>query len=446
MPTASEVIITWSMQVGATLTVSYQYTGDNPEWATEYQWYRNGEAIIGETSNTYTLLITDQTCDIICAVCPIDDQGNVGQLAFSEPLDIQYYAVTVEPIEKQYIVKLYNANMQFVKVLPAGLITNDISFTESIDAGQGEMSLNVNLPIDTNYFNGIRYCKVYVSDNTGVDNLLIYSGWLSKVSRVYSNQKENIQVIFLSLYSLLQGVIIRKDGLQNGDSVFTKTWDPADILKFIIDYFVSIYPNTLSYTASSIDTYGTSITLEFNTNNCGDAIQNLVNGLSYYLFVWADGVVHFHPTPVSATHLLTYEKDITALTVPEDKEKVANTVQVTYNDNSVSTPTSIATDPTSISLYGVKEVVLSREDLTNQTSAELYRDEYLNEHKNEVQNIQLTVSCLYPIENIHPGDTVKIRNNDLNIDNAQIYKVTYKYEQVQVTLNYYTNIAEQIFN
>jgi hypothetical protein len=64
---------------------------------------------------------------------------------------------------------------------------------------------------------------VYVRDNTGVDNLLIYSGWLSKVSRVYSNQKENIQVVFLSLFSLLQEVIIRKDGLQNGDSVFTKT-------------------------------------------------------------------------------------------------------------------------------------------------------------------------------------------------------------------------------
>lgn len=100
--------------------------------------------------------------------------------------------------------------------------------------------------------------------------------------------------------------------------------------------------------------------------------------------------------------MLTYEKDITALTVPEDKEKVANTVQVTYSDNGTSTPTSIATDPTSISLYGVKEVVLSREDLTNLASAELYRDEYLNEHKNEVQNIQLTVSCLYPIENVHP--------------------------------------------
>lgn len=146
--------------------MAYQYTGDNPEGATEFQWYRNGEAITGATSNTYTLLLTDQSCDIICAVCPIDDQGNVGEVAISEPVDVQYYSVTVEPIEKQYIVKLYDSSMQFVKVLPAGLITNDISFTESIDAGQGEMSLNINLPIDTNYFNGIRYCKVYVSDNT----------------------------------------------------------------------------------------------------------------------------------------------------------------------------------------------------------------------------------------------------------------------------------------
>ena len=202
----------------------------------------------------------------------------------------------------------------------------------------------------------------------------------------------------------------------------------------------------MSYTNESVETYGTSITLEFNTNNCADALKNLVNGLSYYMFVGADGVVHFHPTPTSAIHLLTYEKDVTALTVPEDKEKVANKVQVVYYDNGVEAYTGIATDPTSISMYGVKEVMLSRTDLTNLASAELYRDEYLNEHKNEVQNIQVTVSCLYPIENIHPGSTVKIRNKDLNINNAQIYKVTYQYEQMQLTLNYYTNIAEQIFN
>lgn len=442
MPEASDVIITWSMEVGATLTVSYQYTGDNQEGATEFQWYRNGEAIIGETGNTYTLLLTDQSYDIICAVCPIDDQGNVGEVAYSEALEVQYYPIA-EPVEKQYIVKLYDSGMAFVKVLPAGLITNDISFTESIDAGQWELSLNVNLPIDTNYFSGVRYCKVFVSDNTGLDNQLIYTWWLSKVSRVFSNNKENIQAIFLSIYSLLEDVIL-KDGSNN--TTFSKTWDPANILKFIIDYFTSIYPGILSYTAGSIDTYGSSITIQFDGITCAKAIQNLVNDLNFYVYVGADGVVNFHDTPVSATHKLTYEKDVTALTVPEDREQIANKVTVIYQNSGVTAYTSTATDATSIATYGVKEVLLSREDLESTASAELYRDQYLQQYKDLRENISITVSTLYPIEGIHPGDTIKVRNLDLNIVNAQVNKVTYKYEQVQLQLEYYKTLAQEIFN
>lgn len=442
MPEATDVIITWSMEVGATLTVSYQYTGDNQEGATEFQWYRNGEAIIWETSNTYTLLLTDQSYEIICAVCPIDDQGNVGEVAYSEPLEIQYYPIA-EPVEKQYIVKLYDGNMAFIKVLPAGLITNDISFTESIDAGQWELSLNINLPIDTSYFNGVRYCKVFVSDNTGVNDLLIYTWWLSKVSRVFSNNKENIQAIFLSIYSLMEDVIL-KNG--SGDVTFSKTGDPADILKFIIDYFTSIYPGILSYNASSIDSYGSSITIEFDGITCGQAVQNLVNDLNYYVYVWADGVVNFHDTPGSATHKLTYEKDVTALTVPEDREQIVNKVTVWYKDGTDYVYTDTATDATSIINYWVKEVLLSRQDLESQTSAELYRDQYLQQYKDLRENISITINTLYPIESIHPGDTVKVRNLDLNIVNLQVSKVTYKYEQVQLQLEYYKTLAQEIFN
>jgi hypothetical protein len=51
-------------------------------------------------------------------------------------LTIQIYSTEIKPIEKQYIVKLYDENMDFLKVIPAGIITNDISFNETIDAGQ----------------------------------------------------------------------------------------------------------------------------------------------------------------------------------------------------------------------------------------------------------------------------------------------------------------------
>ena len=442
MPEANDVIISWTIAVWSVLTVAYSYTGDNPEWSTEFQRYRNGEAITGETWNTYTIKITDQSCDIVCAVAPVDSQGNIWEIAYSNALTIQIYSTEIKPIEKQYIVKLYDANMDFVKVIPAGIITNDISFNETIDAGQWEVKLNLVLPIDTDYFDGVRYCKIYMNDNKGTTDLLIYSWRLSQVQRQYSNQKENITAVFLSLRSLLDTVILR----DWTDPTFSKTGDPANTIKFIIDYFNTIYPWILSYTAESIDDYWSSVTIQFDWISCQKALKNLVNWLSFYLYIWADGVVQYHDTPNSATHLLTYERNINALTIPENNEEIINVVQVLYEINGEKYETSIATDPTSIWLYGQREILLNRADLPDQTSAELYRDNYLTENKDMKRNISITVNTLYDIETIHPWQTVKITNLWLNIENAQIQNVKYTYEQATLTLEYYTNIGDQIFN
>lgn len=442
MPEANDVIISWTIAVWSVLTVAYSYTGDNPEWATEFQRYRNGEAITGETWNTYTIKITDQSCDIVCAVAPVDNQGNIWEIAYSNTLTIQIYSTEIQPIEKQYIVKLYDWSMNFLKVIPAGIITNDISFNETIDAWQGELKLNLVLPIDTDYFDGVRYCKVYMNDNKGTTNLLIYSWRLSQVQRQYSNQKENITVVFLSLWALLDTVILRNWT----DPTFSKTGDPANTIKFIIDYFNTIYPWILSYTAESIDNYWSSITIQFNWISCQKALKNLVNWLSYYLFIWADGVVQYHDTPNSATHLLTYERNINQLTIPENNEKIVNVVQIIYNIDDVDYETWIIQDTSSILQFGYREGLIRRSDLKNEASAEKYRDNYLTENKDLKKNIQVVVNTLYKIETIHPWQTVKITNLWLEIENAQIQNVKYTYEQTTLTLEYYTSIWQEIFN
>ncbi len=425
------VYIDWNIEVWWTLTVHY----DN---GTEFQWYRDNQAIIWETNSTYTLLITDQWHEITCAVYDNWD------IEVAEPIFIDYYSLEVKPIEKEYIVKLYDWNMNFIKVLPASLITNDISFSESIDAWQGELQLNVNLPIDTDYFDNIRYCKVFVSDNRSLDNQLLYSGWLSKVSRTFSNNKENIQTTFLSLYTLLNDIYF----MQNWELSFQIEDDPSEIIKTIIDYFDTFYPGILTYTNSSIDSYWSDVYLEFNSNTCEEAIKNLMEWLNYYLFVWADWVVHFHSTPLTITHNFTYEKDITALTIPEDYEQVANAVRSKYQEEwwTQTFITSVATDNTSISKFWRKEVIIESNWAYWETAWNTYRDSYLAEYKDWKKNISLTVNTLYPIESIHPGDTIRIRNIDLDISNLKISKVEYTYEKAKLNLEYYTSIAQQIFN
>lgn len=442
MPEANDVIISWTIAVWSVLSVQYTYSWTNPEWSTEFQRYRNGEMISGETSNTYTIKITDQSCDIVCAVAPVDDQGNIWEIAYSNALTIQIYSTEIKPIEKQYIVKLYDENMDFLKVIPAGIITNDISFNETIDAGQWEVKLNLVLPIDTDYFDGVRYCKIYMNDNKGTTDLLIYSWRLSQVQRQYSNQKENITAVFLSLRSLLDTVILRNWT----DPTFSKTGDPANTIKFIIDYFNTIYPWILSYTPESIDDYWSSVTIQFDCISCQKALKNLVNWLSYYLYIGADGVVHYHDTPATATHLLTYERDINTLTIPENNEEIANVVQVIYSLSGVETWTSIVQDDESVWKYGQREALIRRADLKDETSADLYRDNYLNENKNLKKNIKVEVNTLFPIETIHPWQTIKIANLGLNIDNAQIQNVKYTYEKTTLTLEYYTSIWQEIFN
>lgn len=425
------IYIDWNIEVWWTLTVHY-------ENGQEFQWYRNWEKIVWEENDTYTLLITDQWQEITCVV---RDWTN---FETAEPVYIDYYNLEVKPIEKEYIVKLYNWSNNFVKVLPASLITNDITFSESIDAWQWQLSLNVNLPIDTDYFDNIRYCRVYVSDNRNLDNHLLYSGWLSKVNRTFSNNKENINAVFLSLFTLLNDVYF----VQDWEMIFQIEDDPANIIKTIIDYFDTLYPWILSYTSWSIDTYWTDVYLEFDTMTCGEALKSVMNWLSYYMFIWADWVIQFHDTPTTITHNFTYERNITALTIPEDYEQVANAVRARYSFIwwSHTGITDVATNASSIAKFGRKEIIISNENLYWQVAGETYRDSYLNEYKDWKKNISLTVSTLYPIESIHPWDTVRIRNIDLDIKDLQISKIDYTYEQVKINLEYYTSISKQIFN
>lgn len=423
----------WSL-----LLASYQSTiGNLGEVA--FQWYVDWIAIEWANEMTHKAL---QAGEYIVAVLPSTTQGEQGAIRYSEAFLIEEIKKE-KPIEKEYLVKLYDSKLNFVKVCPLSIITNDISFSESINAGQGELTLNLNLPIDTDYFENVKYIRVYVNDSQGLEDHLIYSWYLSKYSRIYSNNRENIQAHFLSLFSLFNEIYYK----QGGETTFRKKWDPAIILREIVDQVKEVYPNLFSYSSESIVNYWESVELEIKDKKCGDLIAEIVWGTNYWFFLWADGVVHYKPKPSQISHYFTYERDVKALTIPTDFEQVVNAVRVQYWY--IGWPhswiTQFAENTESIKKFWRKEITIANQSLHWEASANLYRDQYLLQHSKGKQNISLTVNSLYQLEKIHPWDLIKIRNLGVEVSGLQVASVSYSYEQATLKLEYATTLWKEIF-
>lgn len=78
-------------------------------------------------------------------------------------------------LQKEYNVKIYTLAGVFVRVIPGKLIMNPISFSESMNAGQGELRLKLALDIDSTLVAYNQVIKVYESDKEHTARV-IYTG------------------------------------------------------------------------------------------------------------------------------------------------------------------------------------------------------------------------------------------------------------------------------
>nr|DAE92677.1 MAG TPA: hypothetical protein [Caudovirales sp. gcode 4] len=426
-------------KIWAVLLASYQSNiGNLGEVA--FQWYVDGVSIEGANERVLQVL---QAGEYVVAVLPHTSEGETWEMITSAGFRVEEFEIQ-EPIQKEYMIKLYDQHLNFVKVCPVSIVTNDISFSESINAGQGELTLNLNLPIDTNYFENVKYIKVFVNDSQGLEDHLIYSWYLSKYVRIYSNNRENIQAHFLSLFSLFNEIYYK----QGGETTFRKNADPAVILREIVDQVSAAYPGLFSYTAESIVNYGQSVELEIKDKKCGDLIAEIVSGTNYRFFVWADGIIQYKPKPSHISHYFTYERDVKALTIPIDFEQVVNAVRVQYWY--IGWPhswiTQFAENAESIQKFWRKEITIVNQSLHWEASANLYRDQYLLQNSKGKQNISLTVNSMYQLEKIHPWDLIKIRNLGVEVSGLQVSSVSYSYEQAVLKLEYTTSLWKELLS
>ncbi len=196
--------------------------------------------------------------------------------------------------------------------------------------------------------------------------------------------------------------------------------DPSDILKDIVLKY-NQQGGDLSYSGSSIDTTGTVVSYEFNTNTILEAINKIIElcPVNWYWYVdYETNYIHLHELNKEPDHIFSLEKDLIDAKFEKRVEDVINTIYFTGGETSPGVnffkKYQIAG---SVSRYGIRAMKYSDQRVTVDSTAQTIANSIL-ENKSEPE-LRITLEVLdsnnnqgigYDIESIKVGDVVAVRN------------------------------------
>lgn len=82
-----------------------------------------------------------------------------------------------------------------------------------------------------------------------------------------------------------------------GNYIFTKAQELATSIQNVASSFNSQYSNLITFSAgTSIENTGiTGTTLSFSYDKCNAALKKIADTGTYWWYIGADGVLHYHP-------------------------------------------------------------------------------------------------------------------------------------------------------
>lgn len=264
----------------------------------------------------------------------------------------------------------------------------------------------------------------FASTYKTVEDVPIYAGILSQVDRVIKPGQEVHKLDILGLQTILNYKLY----LYSGSTSFTRTADPAVMIKEILDF----YPDYFYYDGSSIPNYGTTLSIQFDNVRCFDAIKTILDTTGRSIQRDADGLVTFFNQSASPTadHVLDFRKDIVEITKKEDRTEVVNSVKVKRASGTVT-----ASDAASQALYGVLEAYVDASKLNNSTTANAFASAYIVKYKNPKAKIAIEVNSNYDIGSIKPGNAIKLQGDPTSIGTRYIDKLEFTPSSLKIWLD-----------
>lgn len=320
-----------------------------------------------------------------------------------------------------------------------GVVNDFPSFTNTIDMGYSDLSLDITHTLSTlpSYIDYMKLIKVYVIK--GSAETLIYQGWIEEIKQKLTGL---ISIRLIPINKLIQRLDY-KDG--SSYSVSHSSVTPDVVLKDIVDNFQSrnssTYGNFLSYTVSSIPTINSSnISPTFTREKMSKAFQDTMEDIDiegYHYRYGANGLVTVKQKPSSYTHTfnrLTHVIDGTLI------GSVAEIINESYLDSdNLGSPSSYS-DLTSQSNYGIVERTQADNRYSDTTHADAkVESDVLNNKDAKEGFIDLEINNNYDIESVMPLDTCRVvqmpAGIDYNDNNMLIVAVSYQGAKIKLSIN-----------
>lgn len=342
-------------------------------------------------------------------------------------------------IKKNYQIKVYWLDGVFKRTISPSIIMNTIAFDSQINGWQWQLSLNLNVTIDNDWFAMGDFVKVFCFDETHIDWRIVYTGAISRISRQFTKQGEYIQLICIGIFAFMTRIFF-KDW---SNYVFNKTQDPWQTIIDMIDYFKTVYP-WIDLSTSEIDLFWSNISLDFNYTKCNDVLKNIQAITSdFYFYIWPDLSVEYKESYVNPTnHRLKIANQIDEIRIEESIESTTNSVFILYK-TAVEWPIEDTTSKTKYWLIQNKVIFPLIVDIPWATTA---WNKYIAENKDERKQITITINSKYDIESIKPWDTLTILNTDYSFDKLQVQRITYTPDNIIVNVNKYETFAQSVLS
>lgn len=292
-------------------------------------------------------------------------------------------------------------------------VIDDPKFSAEINGGLGQMTVRLARSVfNTGITNDIVLgyeVDVMAYDADSPLGTRVYTGTIISYEPVVDGSDEYVEVVLFSNMNSLSDTIAKDN---SGNTTFTETGDPGTILKHLVDR----YGGKITYSSTSIDLAGVSLTVKFNTMTWLDAITSVVSlsPTDWYFYVGADNLLHFHKRLTTATHKLTLGRNLLQLNFTSSIESLKNNVIVVGGGTPALLKEYSNTD--SIATYGKKTQLIYDTNITSTSQAQAAALKVLNEQSAVLTDVTLAVVdnngpdpyLGYDIESIHPGQTLQV--------------------------------------